>query len=188
MNEDVDREIRLQIQKLERDTETTSASNFAVAQRWELYNICLGVTIVILSACATALGAISASEGISSDPTVQSFLIVFSTVISSAAAVLGSILTFLKPSERAARYREFGNKQKSLRNRLRVYHSVTINFADDPKERHAALRKFLTEKDALNSDNPPIPRWAFKQASKDIADKLRRQGQAVRSGGIQSAN
>lgn len=172
---EIDHKICVHIQKLARDAEKTSASNFAVAQRWGRWNGGLGLGVVILSASVSALGAASASKSVVAEPDLQSQLILLSTIISSVAAVLGSILTFLKPSELAAHYREFGNKQKALCNRLRVYHTVSIAFTADPDQRHNALRDFLTEKDALNSDNPEIPRWAFTQASKDIAAKPQQQ-------------
>lgn len=169
----LDNEICEQLEKLEGDTDLTAASNFAVAQRWERWNMVLGLGIVILSGVSSAIGAFASSGN--TTEIARYNLIIGSTVLASTTAILGSILTFLKPSEIAARYREFGNKQKSLRNKTRLLRTVSITFLDQLSARHDALIKFLEEKETLNSDNPPIPRWAFKQATRDIADKQARR-------------
>src|SRR5207237_8130528 len=95
--------------------------------------------------------------------------------LASAAMVIGSVLTFSKPSARGARYREFGNKHKALGNRIRIYRTVNMEEDGSLKGLSEKLTAFSTEKDILNSDNPPIPRDAILIASKEMLDKRERQ-------------
>ena len=162
-----------QLQKLEDDTDLTSASDFRMAQKWESTNNLLGLITIIVSGIVTVIGAVSSLKQLSD---IQPFFTIASTVLASIATVIGSVLTFLKPSERGGRYREFGNKQKMLRNRIRIYRTVQMlqdNSANGPPEQLVA---FNLEKDSLNSDNPPIPRSAFITASKEVAEKRKRRG------------
>lgn len=159
-----------QLSKLETDTGRTAASDFAVAQGWEKWNTRLGFAIVITSGAVSIITAmLSAKTSAPVLPINQAWPLGISTMLASLTAVVGSILTFLKPAERASRYREFGNKQKSLRNRIRVYRTVSISFSASEVEKHDALQAFLLEKGALNSDNPPIPRWAYVRTLKEAA-------------------
>ena len=84
-------------------------------------------------------------------------------------------MTFLKPSERGGQYREYGNKHDALRNRIRIYRSVLMKQDPSVERLSDQLVAFGQEKDALNADNPPIPRWAFRAASKEMLEKRRRR-------------
>lgn len=168
--------IAAQLQKLEDDTELTSASDFRMAQRWEATNNRLGLTTVIVSGIVTVIGAVSSLEKFTD---VQPLFIIVSTLLASIATAIGSVLTFLKPSERGGRYREFGNKQKMLRNRIRIYRTVQILQDDSSTGPTEQLVAFNLEKDALNSDNPPIPRSAFVTASKEIGEKRTRRDNLI---------
>jgi hypothetical protein len=161
-----------QLQKIEDDTDITSASNFFIAQNWEGWNTKLGLFIVGLSGIVTVISAILALEELKE---YRVYLTVISTIFASAATAIGSVLTFLKPSERASRYRDFGNKQKDLRNRIRIYRSIESSQALDLNSIIHTLKDFSEEKNALNSDNPPIDRSAFVVASQDIAEKRQRR-------------
>jgi hypothetical protein len=167
--------IMVQLETLEAAADMTAASDFRVAQRWEAWNIRLGVAVVLASAAVTALGA-TGSAGLKLPVGIDAAVVVPAmTVLGSLAAVLASVLTFLKPAERASQYREFGNKQASLGNRIRLYRSVSIFYAVDDQAVHEQLVAFVGEKDALNSDNPPIARWAFARAARDLEARERRQ-------------
>jgi hypothetical protein len=164
--------IQAQLHKLEDDTDLTSASDFRMAQNWESINTGLGLITVTVSGAVTAIGAAASVKDFS---ILQQYFTMFSTILASLATVIGSILTFLKPSERAGRYREFGNKHKMLRNRIRIYRAVQM-MQDTSLERITdQLVVFNKEKDALNSDNPPIPRSAFSGASREILEKRQRR-------------
>lgn len=165
-------EIARQLHKLEDDTDLTSASNFYVSQRWESLNTYLGLGTVGVSGAVTVIGAAASVKGLEG---WQPYFTLSSTILASTATVIGSVLTFLKPSERGARYREFGNKQKALRNRIRIYRTVKMEEDATIKGPSEQLSAFSVEKDTLNSDNPPIPRPAFLVASKEVLEKRDRR-------------
>ena len=150
--------IQYQLEKLEEDCDVTSGSDFYMERVWENWNFRLGIATVVLSALVSAIGAISALKDLQN---FEPYFLLGSTLLASAGTVLGSVLTFLKPSERAARYREFANKQKSLRNRIRVYRTVHAPKELDWTKAAEQLTNFGIEKDALTSDNPTIPKVAY---------------------------
>lgn len=164
--------IEEQLLKLENDADITSASNYWVAQRWESWNFKLGFSTVGVSGLVTVIGSIASIEFLKD---YHEYINVATTILASIATVIGSILTFLKPSERGSLYREFGGKQKELRNKIRVYRTVEILLIDGIEEKKNSLVSFLNEKENLNADNPPIPRKAFQNASSDIKEKKNRQ-------------
>lgn len=170
--DDILRSIENQLQKLEDDTDLTSASDFRMSQRWEATNMRLGLIIVGASGVLTV---IAASTVISDLQQFQAYFTLASILLAATATVVASVLTFLKPSERGGRYREFGNKQKALRNRIRIYRAVFLKQEPSVERPSEQLIAFGLEKDALNSDNPPIPRSAFRSASKDMIEKRRRR-------------
>jgi SMODS and SLOG-associating 2TM effector domain len=170
--EDVRQSIEDQLQRLEDDTDLTSASDFSMAQRWEATNTRLGLIIIIASGVVAAIGAAASLADLQQ---YQRYFTLSSTVLAAIATVIASVLTFLKPSERSGQYREFGNKQKALRNRIRIYRSVLMKQDPSVERLSEQLVAFGQEKDGLNSDNPPIPRSAFRAASRDMLEKRRRR-------------
>jgi hypothetical protein len=170
--EDLRQSIEDQLQKLEDDTDLTSASDFTMAQRWEATNIRLGLIIVVTSGVVAGIGAAASLSDLAQ---YQRYFTLSSTVLAAIATIIASVLTFLRPSERGSQYREFGKKQQALRNRIRVYRSVLMK--QDPSVERIAdqLVAFGQEKDGLNSDNPPIPRSAYRSASRDMLNARRRR-------------
>jgi hypothetical protein len=170
--DDIRQSIESELQKLEDDTDLASASDFSMAQRWDAINTRLGLLIVLASGIVAAIGVSGSLGGLLP---YQQYFTVSSTVLAAVATVIASVLTFLKPSERGGQYREYGNKQDALRNRIRIYRSVLMKQDPSVERLSDQLVAFGHEKDALNADNPPIPRWAFRAASKDMLDRRRRR-------------
>ena len=165
-------EISRQLKNLEDDADLTSASDFYVAQKWDRQNTRLGLSTMCVSGAVIVIGAAASIKGLED---WQTYLTALSTILASAATVIGAVLTFLKPSARGARYREFGNKHKALGNRIRIYRTVNIEEDRTLKGLSEKLAAFSAEKDILNSDNPPIPRDAFLIASKEMLEKRERK-------------
>jgi hypothetical protein len=170
--DDLRQSIEDQLQKLEDDTDLTAASDFAMARRWEAINTRLGLTIVVTSGIVAATAAAASLSDLAQ---YQRYLTLGITMFAAIATVIGSVMTFLKPSLRGGQYREFGNKQKALRNRIRIYRSVLMKQDPSVERLSDALVSFGHEKDGLNADNPPIPRFALRSASKDMLDERRRR-------------
>src|SRR5438067_5753802 len=119
-------EISRQLKNLEDDADLTSASDFYVAQKWDRLNTRLGLSTMCVSGAVIVVGAAASIKGLED---WQTYFTALSTILASAAMVIGSVLTFSKPSARGARYREFGNKHKALGNRIRIYR--TVNMEED---------------------------------------------------------
>jgi hypothetical protein len=170
--EDIRQSIEDQLQRLEDDTELISAGDFAMAHRWSAINTRLGLIIVVITGVVAAIGAAASLADLLA---YQRYFTLASTVLAAIATVIASVLTFLKPSERGGQYREYGNKQEALRNRIRIYRSVLMKQDPSVERLSDQLVAFGQEKDGLNSDNPPVPRWAFRAASNDMLDKRRRR-------------
>jgi hypothetical protein len=166
--DDIRLSIEEQLQKLEDDAELASVSNFCLAQRWDAVNTRLGLMIVLFSGALTGIGAYASVGDFAA---FQKYYTLASTVLAAAATVVTSVLTFLKPSARSATYREFGNKQDALRNRIRLYRAVLMKQDPSVERLSEQLVAFGQEKDTLNSDNPPIPHSAARSAVKDMIEK-----------------
>ncbi len=121
------------------------------------------------------VAVISAAAALTDLLPYQRYFTLAMTVLAAMATVLASVLTFLKPSERGGQYREYGNKQEALRNRIRIYRSVLMKQDPSVERLSDQLVAFGHEKDGLNADNPPVPRWAYRAASKEMLDKRRRR-------------
>ena len=161
-------EISRQLKNLEDDADLTSASDFYVAQKWGRLNTRLGLSTVGVSGAVIVIGAAASIKGLED---WQTYFTALSTILAAVATVIGSVLAFLKPSERGARYREFANKHKALGNRIRIYRTVNMGEDGTLTGLSEKLAAFSSEKDILNSDNPPIPRDAFRSASKEMLEK-----------------
>jgi hypothetical protein len=154
--------------KIADDCEYSAASNFALGRRWDRWNLFLGSSAAILS----ALAAISTEK-----LKLPGFIADFPVTGTAAffAAISASVLTFLKPSEKASIYREFGNKYRALRNRSRVFISIDCRLPLKYKELRGGLDALLKEKEDLNLDNPVIPDWAFREAQRLLDEKKARK-------------
>jgi hypothetical protein len=170
--DDIRQSIEQQLQRLEDDTELISASDFAMAQRWDATNTRLGLIIVVTSGAVAAIGAAASLTDLQP---YQRYFTLATTVLAAVATVIASVLTFLKPSERGGQYREYGNKQQTLRNRIQIYRSVLMRQDPSVERLSDHLMALGQERDGLNSDNPPVPRWAYRAASRDMLDKRRRR-------------
>lgn len=170
--DDIRHSIEAQLQRLEDDTDLIAASDFGMAQRWDGINTRLGLVIVVACGIITAIGAYAS---VGDFLQYQRYFTLSTTILAAIATVMASVLTFLKPSERGCQYREYGNKQEGLRNRIRIYRSVLMRQDPSVERLSDQLVAFGHERDGLNADNPPIPRSAFKSATKDMMDKKRRQ-------------
>jgi hypothetical protein len=157
--------------KIANDCEYSASSNFALGTYWDAWNLRLGLSAAIFS----ALAAINIDTMIATNAHHSPI----TSVVGFFAAISASVLTFLKPSEKASVYREFGNKYRSLRNRSRIFISidclVTPEYTLEYEKLRGALDALLKEKEDLNFDNPVIPGWAFEEAHRLIKQKLDRK-------------
>lgn len=161
-----------QANKISSDCEYSATSNFALGRYWDGWNLKLGLTSALLAAVAAYLAV---GEGRIPIGNMQNVAQSVTGVVAFLSTIAVSILTFLKPSEKASVYREFGNKYRSIRNRSRVFVSIDCLVESDYQKLRNGLNALLKEKEDLNMDNPVIPQWAFSEAQKLIDEKILRK-------------
>jgi hypothetical protein len=144
--------IKTEAQRIEEDCTHSGKSHFNAGIRWSKYNSCLGVPAVILSALAgTAF--------------FKDFTAI-AGIMSSVVAVLTSLMTFLKPSERAANHKSAGDQYLTLRNDARIFREIEIDQASDMQAAIATLATLTKRRNELN------------QASPQFSDRDRRKARA----------
>jgi hypothetical protein len=143
-----------ELRRLEEDCTHSGKSHFNAADRWGTYNFMLGLPSVVLSAAAgTAFikdwGSLAAS-------------------MTTVVAVLTGLMTFLKPSERAASHKSAGAQYLTLRNDSRVYREIGINLATDIKAAFAAITALTKRRNDLNQSSPQFSDGDRKKAKAGI--------------------
>jgi hypothetical protein len=89
--------------------------------------------------------------------------------LSVSAAILTSLVTFLKPDARASSHAGSGNRYLGIRARARVFRTIDMLTTDDPKALAGILKQLAEERDQLNETSEQIPPWAYKRAKRGIA-------------------
>jgi hypothetical protein len=153
--------------EIAKDCEYSASSNFELGKYWDSWNLRLGLSAATLSALAAISSGREDFFSTSGSP--------LPSIVALLAAISASVLTFLKPSEKASIYREFGNKYRSLRNRSRVFVTIDCLVTAEYEKLRAALDALLKEKEDLNLGNPVIPKWAYEEAHRSIKQKSDRK-------------
>src|SRR6516225_9292378 len=99
--------IAKELHRLEEDSAHSGKAHYNAGDRWRIYQYWLGIPSTVLSAAAGL-------AFFKSDP-------MLGAASSIAAAVLTALMTFLKPSERAAAHKSSGDQYLALRNDSRVF-------------------------------------------------------------------
>ena len=86
--DDIRQSIEAELQKLEDDSDLTSASDFSMAQRWDAINTRLGLAIVVASGIVAAIGA---SASLADLQQYQRYFTLSSTVLAAIATVIASV-------------------------------------------------------------------------------------------------
>jgi hypothetical protein len=85
-------------------------------------------------------------------------------------AVLTALLTFLKPSERAASHKSAGDQYLALRNDVRVFRTIDLLLGKSADELARTVTTLAKRRNELNSASQQTPRPAFERARKGIED------------------
>lgn len=141
-------------QRIEEDAEHSSKGHYNAAARWARYHLWLGLPSALFAAIAGAAAFRDMPE------VAGSFALI--------ATALTTVLTFLKPSERAEMHKSVAGQYHALRNRARLHRE--IEFADhiEAKEAKDKLLGLAKEHDELNLSSPAIARCDYELAKQDI--------------------
>jgi len=152
--------IREELLRIEEDCIHSGKAHFNAGTRWASYNYFLGLPAVILSALAGTAFFNDMPE--------------IAGLMSVAVAVLTSLMTFLKPSERASAHKGSGDQYLSLRNDARVFREIKIEHTCDEQAAIAGLDEFTKRRNELNQASAQCALRDFKKARAGID-----QGEAV---------
>jgi hypothetical protein len=146
--------IKDEAHRIEEDCTHSSKSHFNAGDRWHRYNFWIGVPSVALSAAAGT--AFLKDYGM------------VAGVMSGVVAVLTSVMTFLKPSERAAIHKNSGDQYLTLRNDSRIFREIEIDQASDVPAAIATLATLTKRRNELNQASPIFSDADRKKARAEV--------------------
>lgn len=148
--------VKVEVQRVEEDCTHSSKSHFNAADRWGRYNLWLGIPSIVLSAAASAafLGEYPEVAG----------------AMTSVAAILTSLITFLKPSERGAAHKSAGDQYLALRNDARVFREIEINHAGDMHAAISFMGTLTKRRNELNQSSPQFSDKDRREARRGIEE------------------
>lgn len=154
-------------QRIEEDAEHSMKGHYNAADRWSRHHLWVGLPAAILAAVAGA-------AAFKQLPEVAGILAILSTALTT-------VLTFLRPSERAENHKAVARQYVALRNRTRIFREVELT---DGLEMTAAKQRLLelaAARDELNQSALGIARKDYEKAKHDI-DEGRSRYRADREG------
>lgn len=148
--------IQAELHRIEEDCTHSSKAHFNAGTRWTRHHYWLGVPSVALSAIAGT-----------------AFLTDFGNVaslMSAIVAILTSLMTFLKPSERASIHKGSGDQYLTLRNDARVFREIRLLCACDDQTAISGMDEFVKRRNELNQASAQVSTKDFQKA-RDGIDK-----------------
>ncbi|MBW8721198.1 MAG: SLATT domain-containing protein [Polaromonas sp.] len=146
--------IRAELERIEEDCIHSGKAHFNAGDRWARYHYWLGIPSVVLSALAGA--AFFKDHGD------------IAGIMSAVVAILTSLMTFLKPSERASAHKGSGDQYLTLRNDARVFREVKLVYACDEQAAIASMDDFTKRRNELNQASAQFSRKDFEIARTGI--------------------
>ena len=141
--------------RIEEDSLHSGKGHYNAATCWRIVHYAIGIPIAI--AAAVTSGAILAENS------------TLALWLSALVTVATAVTTFLNPHEKASAHYKFGNSFNSLKNRARILREVEIEHLGDV-DASARLKELDEQRSKLNSEAPPIPRFAFLKAKRGVKD------------------
>ncbi|CAO4152001.1 hypothetical protein DHODJN_17775 [Methylorubrum extorquens] len=139
---------------MEEDCTHSGKAHFNASDRWTWWNYAFGIPSVVLSAAAGAAF-------------FQDYPIT-AGVMSSMVTILTALMTFLKPSEKAASHKSSGDQYLALRNDARVFREIELTQITDDTAAIAGMNGLTTRRNELNLASPQVGPQDFKKAKKGI--------------------
>jgi hypothetical protein len=141
-------------QRIEEDTEHSFKGHYNAAARWARYHLWIGLPSALLAAIAGA-------AAFKDQPELAGALALLSTALTT-------VLTFLKPSERAEMHKAVAGRYQALRNQARIFREIGLTDGLAADEAKVRLFELARTRDELNQSSPAIARCDYEQAKNDI--------------------
>jgi hypothetical protein len=143
-------------QRIQESVMYSAQGQFEASKVWRMWNWLLGGFTAAASGLAGVLTF--ASDGLQT----------LSGCLALAAAVTAATDTTIKPDKRAERAQTSANEYLSIQAAVRKFQALDV-----PTRDFSDLRQLLDDYsariDAINMTSDPIPRFAYKKASKNIS-------------------
>lgn len=140
--------------RVEEDTEHSFKGHYNAAARWTRYHLWVGLP----AALAAAVAGAAAFKG---HPEWAGALALVSTALTT-------VLTFLKPSERAEIHKAVAGQYQALRNQARIFREIGLLDGMTAEEAKTRLFALAEARDELNQRAPAIARGDYELAKQDI--------------------
>lgn len=140
--------------RIEEDAEHSSKGHYNAGDRWGRYHLFIGLPAAIVAAIAGA-------AAFKDCPELAGSLALVSTALTT-------VLTFLKPSERAEMHKSVGSQYHALRNQTRIFREIELSDGLDAETAKGRLLELARIRDELNAASPGIPRRDYEKATQDI--------------------
>jgi hypothetical protein len=142
--------------RIEEDAEHSFKGHYNASDIWAKRHLWLGIPSALFAALA---GIVIIKE-----------CAVLSAAFAISSAALTTILTFIKPSEKAEVHKAVAGQYQKLRNDTRLFHEIEVLNSNDEDFLKNRLLELSGRRDDLNNSSPLIPNKAYEQAKKDIDD------------------
>jgi hypothetical protein len=149
--------IRAEAERIEEDATYSSKRHYEAHDIWNRRHLLIGLPAVVFSVLATA-------------NLLQQVWPIITGLMGVTVAVLTALLTFLKPSERAASHKSAGDQYLALRNDVRVFRTIDLLLGKSADELSRTVTTLAKRRNELNSASQQTPRPAFERARKGIED------------------
>ncbi len=140
--------------RIEEDTEHSAKGHYNAGDRWGRYHLYLGLPSALIAAIASA-------AAFKDCPELAGSLALLSTALTT-------VLTFLKPSERAEMHKSAAGQYHTLRNQTRLFREIDLAEGMDEGVAKKRLLELARIRDELNAASPGIPRRDYEKAKQDI--------------------
>jgi hypothetical protein len=149
-----------ELERIEEDSAYSGKSHHNADDRWACYHLWLGIPSVILS---TLAGTAFFQE-----------YEVTAGLMSTSAGILAALMTFLRPSERAALHKSAGDRYFALKNNARLCREIRLPFTSNHTSAIKDLEKIVEElidrRNDLNQLSPACSRSDFEKTRKGISE------------------
>jgi hypothetical protein len=149
--------IRIEAERIEEDATYSSKRHYEAHDIWNRRHLLIGLPAVIFSVLSTA-------------NLLQDVYPIVTGLMAVVVAVLTALLTFLKPSERAAGHKSAGDQYLALKNDVRVFRTIELALDKPIEDLARTVTTLAKRRNELNSASQQTPRPAFDRARKGIED------------------
>lgn len=140
--------------RIEEDSEHSAKGHYNAGERWGHYHLYIGLPTALISAVAGAAAFKNCPE--------------LAGGLALLVTALTTVLTFLKPSERAEMHKAVAGQYHALRNQARIFSEIELADGIELSAAKMKLLELARTRDELNATSPGVPRCDYEKAKKDI--------------------